>query len=148
MRRVETAQATRGGGADGHICTGAQAALKSSSSFLHEVLILAVKGLAGGSLVTAFALLAEGLKPKRFAGLFGAAPAVALAGMIVVLLDKGSHAVHENAVGMIAGGVGMVAYAAAVTQLLKRADARPAIAIALVAWAALAAIVALPLLLG
>jgi hypothetical protein len=35
--------------------------------------------MAGGALVVAFALLSETLKPKRFAGLFSAAPAVALA---------------------------------------------------------------------
>ncbi len=59
--------------------------------------MLAVKALAGGGLVVAFALLSEALSPKRFAGLFSAAPAVALAGLSVVLLDKGSHAAHENA---------------------------------------------------
>jgi uncharacterized membrane protein (GlpM family) len=98
--------------------------------------------------VAAFALLAEGLKPKRFAGLFGAAPAVALAGMIVVLLDRGHHAVHENAAGMIAGGAGMVAYAATVTALLKRMSALRAVGAALAAWTLAAALVALPLLLA
>jgi hypothetical protein len=62
--------------------------------------------------VVAFALLSAGLSPKRFAGLFSAAPAVALAGLTIVVLDKGSHDAHENAAGMIAGGAGMVAYAA------------------------------------
>jgi uncharacterized membrane protein (GlpM family) len=98
--------------------------------------------------VAAFALLAEGLKPKRFAGLFGAAPAVALAGMIVVLLDKGHHAVHENGVGMIAGGAGMVAYAASVAILLRRMNALAAALAALPAWLLVASVVALPLLLA
>src|SRR5437763_7515599 len=70
---------------------------------MHEVLILAIKGLAGGGLVVAFALLSEGVAPKRFAGLFSAAPAAALAGLAVVPLDKGAHEAHENATGMIAG---------------------------------------------
>jgi hypothetical protein len=48
---------------------------------LSDPVILVIKGVAGGSLVVAFALLSEGLSPKRFAGLFSAAPAVALAGL-------------------------------------------------------------------
>jgi uncharacterized membrane protein (GlpM family) len=114
---------------------------------LADPVILVIKGLAGGGLVVAFALLSEGLSPKRFAGLFSAAPAVALAGLTVTLVDKGSHSAHENATGMIAGGVGMLAYAAVVVQLLRRARAKPAAALALAAWTAVAAIVAVPLLL-
>jgi len=113
---------------------------------LSDAVILVIKGLAGGGLVAAFALLSEGLSPKRFAGLFSAAPAVALAGLTVTLLDKGSHSAHENATGMIAGGAGMVAYAALVVQLLRRTGAKPAAAVALVGWTVVAAIVALPIL--
>lgn len=114
---------------------------------MHDVIILAIKGLAGGCLVVAFALLSQGLSPKRFAGLFSAAPAVALAGLTIVLLDKGPHDAHKNAMGMIAGGIGMMAYAATVVALLKRMRATLAAAVAMVAWFAVAAVVALPLLL-
>jgi uncharacterized membrane protein (GlpM family) len=113
---------------------------------VHDVLILAVKGLAGGGLVVAFALLSEGLSPKRFAGLFSAAPAVALAGLAVVVIGETTHKAHENSLGMIAGGVGMVAYAAAVVSLLRRRRAAGAAALALLAWTAAAAIVAAPVL--
>lgn len=115
---------------------------------MHQVLILAAKGLAGGLLVVAFALLSEGLGPKRFAGLFSAAPAVAIAGLSIVLLDKGSHDAHQNAAGMIAGSAGMVAYAAAVVPLLRRVGASAAAAMALGAWTALAALAAIPLLVA
>src|SRR5437763_11315852 len=111
---------------------------------MHEVLVLAVKGLAGGCLVVAFALLSECLAPKRFAGLFGAAPAVALAGLTIVLLDKGAHDAHENAVGMIAGGAGMIAYAAAAVMLLRRMRASRTAVAALGAWVLVAAAVAVP----
>lgn len=114
---------------------------------MHDVLILAVKGLAGGSLVVAFALLSQGLSPKRFAGLFSAAPAVAIAGLTVTLLDTGRHDVHESTVGMIAGGFGMAAYAVAVIPLLRRMRASRAAAAALLPWAAVAGAVALPLML-
>jgi hypothetical protein len=115
---------------------------------VHEILILAVKGLAGGALVVAFALLSEALAPKRFAGLFSAAPAVALAGLTVALLDKGAHQAHQSAAGMIAGAAGMVAYAAAAVPLLRRTRASISAALALSAWFAVAALVSLPLMVG
>lgn len=115
---------------------------------MHDVLILALKGLAGGSLVTVFALLSECLSPKRFAGLFGAAPAVAIASLTIVVLDKGSHDAHENAVGMLAGAAGMIAYAAAAIPLLRRISAPRAAAAALGAWFGVAALVAVPVLVA
>lgn len=114
---------------------------------MHDVLLLALKGLAGGTLVVAVALLSQGLDPKRFAGLFGAAPAVALASLTLVLLDEGAHAAHLNTLGMIAGAVGMMAYAAAVVPLLRRFRASRAAVAALGAWVSVAAVVAVPLLL-
>ncbi|HJS92915.1 MAG TPA: DUF3147 family protein [Solirubrobacteraceae bacterium] len=113
---------------------------------MHDVVILAIKGLAGGVLVVAFALLSQGLEPKRFAGLFSAAPAVALAGLTVTLLDKGPHDAHQSAAGMIAGGVGMAVYAAAVIPLLRRVRPARASIGAIGVWTLAAAIVAVPLL--
>lgn len=112
----------------------------------HDALILAVKGLAGGTLVTAFALLSQGLSPKRFAGLFSAAPAVAIAGLTIALLDKGAHEAHQGAVGMLAGAAGMIAYAALAVPLLKRLQASRAAVLSLGAWFIVAAIVAVPVL--
>jgi len=40
---------------------------------------LAFRFIVGGLLVSFFAVIGDGLKPKSFAGLFGAAPSVALA---------------------------------------------------------------------
>ena len=113
---------------------------------MHDVLILAIKGLAGGCLVVVFALISEGLEPKRFAGLFSAAPAVALAGLTVTLLDKGAHDAHQSAAGMIAGGVGMAVYAAAVIPLLRRARPLKASIAAIGVWTLVAGVVAVPLL--
>jgi uncharacterized membrane protein (GlpM family) len=117
-----------------------------AAAIAHDILILALKGLAGGSLVTAFALLSQGLSPKRFAGLFSAAPAVAIAGLAIVLLDKGAHDAHENAIGMLAGSAGMIAYATAAVPLLRSMRASRAATTALVAWLAVAALVAIPVL--
>jgi uncharacterized membrane protein (GlpM family) len=112
---------------------------------VHDVLILLIKGVCGGLLVVAFALLSEGLSPKRFAGLFGAAPSVAITGLSITLVDQGITAAHQDAFGMIAGGVGMVAYALAVVPLLRRTGPKRAAATALSAWVVAAVVVAVSL---
>ncbi len=99
-------------------------------------------------MVTAFALLSEGLSPKRFAGLFSAAPAVAVASLTIVLLDKGAHDAHKNSVGMLAGAAGMIVYAATAVPLLRRLRAGRAALSALAAWFLVAAAVAVPVLLA
>lgn len=95
-----------------------------------------------------FALISQGLSPKRYAGLFSAAPAVAIAGLVIVVIDKGAHDAHQNAVGMIAGSAGMVAYAAAVVPLLRRIRASGAAVAGMSAWIVVAAAVAVPVLLA
>jgi uncharacterized membrane protein (GlpM family) len=99
-------------------------------------------------LVVAFALLSEGLSPKRFAGLFGAAPAVALAGLTIAVLDEGARESHQSAVGMLAGCAGMIAYAAAVVPLLRRTRASRAAVAALGAWTLAASLAMVPVLLA
>lgn len=80
--------------------------------------------------------------------MFSAAPAVALAGLTIVVLDKGAHDAHHDAVGMIAGGAGMVAYAAAVVPLMRRMRASRAAVVGIGAWSVAAAIVAVPVLVA
>jgi uncharacterized membrane protein (GlpM family) len=111
-----------------------------------DVLVILAKGIAGGVLVVAFAMISETLKPKRFAGLFGAAPAVAIAGLAIVIATKPVHDVHEEAIGMLAGCAGLVAYAAVVSPMLLRLPPLAASAAALVIWLVVAGIVAVPLL--
>ena len=113
---------------------------------MHDVAILLAKGLAGGSLVVALALICQGLSPKRFAGLFSAAPAVAIAGLVITLLDTGSHDAHEAAIGMLAGSAAMIVYAATVVPLLRRMAASRAAVAALGAWLVVAAVLAVPVL--
>jgi uncharacterized membrane protein (GlpM family) len=113
---------------------------------VHDVAILAIKGLAGGTLVLAFSLVSQGIEPKRFAGLLSAAPAVAVASLTVTLLDKGAHDAHQATTGMIAGGVAMAVYAATVIPLLRRSRASVASLGALGVWTVVAAAAAVPLL--
>jgi len=109
---------------------------------MSDAATLALKALAGGGLVLAFALLSETLEPKRFAGLFSAAPAVAIASLAIVLVSKGAHDARENTIGMIAGAVGMICYAAATVTLLQRTRAAAGTALGMVAWAVPTALIA------
>jgi hypothetical protein len=48
-----------------------------------------VRFLLGGAVVSAFAMLGDVLRPKSFAGLFGAAPSVALATLGTAIFRHG-----------------------------------------------------------
>lgn len=50
-----------------------------------------VRFLAGGLIVSAFAILSDILRPKSFAGLLGAAPSVALATLGIALVQHQSQ---------------------------------------------------------
>jgi len=49
-----------------------------------------IRFLVGGAVLSAFAIIGELLKPKSFAGLFGAEPSVALAtlGLTIAILGQ------------------------------------------------------------
>jgi len=76
--------------------------------------------IAGGAIVSLFALLGDVLKPKSFAGLFGAAPSVALATLGLTLLTDGRVYASEEARSMIGGSVAFLFYAIATIQLIVR----------------------------
>jgi len=59
--------------------------------------------LAGGIAVSAFAALGDTLRPKSFAGLFGAAPSIALATLLITLSQKGVPYVAIEGRSMIVG---------------------------------------------
>src|SRR6202451_2047782 len=74
----------------------------------------------GGLFVTAFALLADVLKPKRFAGLFGAAPSVALATLALTATTKGKPYAAIEARSMVAGAVALLVYSLLTCRILFR----------------------------
>lgn len=74
---------------------------------MREVGILALRGLAGGTLVVVFALISEAVKPKAFAGIFAAAPSVAVASLAISVLTDGATKARLASIGMVAGAVGM-----------------------------------------
>ncbi|ABE64848.1 conserved hypothetical protein (plasmid) [Nitrobacter hamburgensis X14] len=95
-----------------------------------------IRFFLGGIAVSAFAMVGDILRPKSFAGLFSAAPSVALAtlGIAVYLHGAGYAAVQSRA--MIAGAIALAIYSVVVCQLLVRArlTAMPAALISLVVW--------------
>jgi Protein of unknown function (DUF3147) len=101
---------------------------------VEEALQLITKAIAGGALVVAFALIGEAAHPKRFAGLFSSAPAVALASLIVLVVARGTHDARSASLGMIAGAVGMVACCLVAVRVVPRLHATVASALTWGAW--------------
>ena len=79
-----------------------------------------VRFLVGGAVVSAFAAVGDVLKPKSFAGLFGAAPSVALATLGLTLLAEGGSYTAIEGRSMIAGAVALFAYASVVSWIMMR----------------------------
>jgi hypothetical protein len=96
----------------------------------------ALRFFIGGIVVSLFAILGDVLRPKSFAGLFGAAPSVALATLSLVFFKHGGSYVATEGRSMVLGGLALAAYSLVVCQLLMRADwsALKATAAALTVW--------------
>src|SRR6202044_1009464 len=82
--------------------------------------LICIKAVDGGLFVALFAILGEMLQPKRFAGIFGASPAVALANLLVIALIKGDASARYAATGMIAGAVALAVACAAAIPAVRR----------------------------
>jgi hypothetical protein len=77
--------------------------------------------LIGGTVVSMFAVLGDVLRPKSFAGLFGAAPSVALATLSLTFWKEGAGYVAIEGRSMMIGALSLALYSFAVCQLLMRA---------------------------
>lgn len=74
----------------------------------------------GGIVVSAFALLGNLFKPKSFAGLFGAAPAVALSTLALAIAKEGKSYAHAECPSMLAGAIALGVYSLFVGWMLGR----------------------------
>lgn len=74
----------------------------------------------GGLIVSLFAALGDVLKPKSFAGLFGAAPSVALATLGLTIAADGKLYAATEARSMIVGAIAFFACAAFCSRLMMR----------------------------
>lgn len=96
--------------------------------------------IAGGMIVTAFAILGDMLRPKSFGGLLAAAPSVALATLSIAVVQHGPQYAAAESWTMIYGAAALACYSIAVCQLLMRFRfaALPATIIAFAVWLAAA----------
>jgi hypothetical protein len=76
--------------------------------------------LIGGIVVSCFALLGEVFRPKSFAGLFGAAPSIALATLGLTIAKHGHVYAAVEARSMIFGAIAFFVYACACSFILMR----------------------------
>lgn len=101
---------------------------------MKEVGILALRGLAGGTLVVLFALISEAVKPKAFAGIFAAAPSVAVASLAISVLTDGAGTSRLASTGMVVGGVGMAACCTIAVATIPQMRAVKGSLVAIGAW--------------
>lgn len=105
---------------------------------MNPIVVLALRALAGGTLVVVFALVSEIVKPKAFAGMFAAAPSVAIASLAITVISVGASRARLESVGMAAGAVGMAACCALAAAVIPRIKALWGSLVALGGWAAVA----------
>lgn len=81
-----------------------------------------VRFIAGGAVVSAFALIGDLLRPKSFAGLFGAAPSIALVSLSLAAIAHGSEYVMTESKSMIAGATALSAFSLMMVHLLMKTN--------------------------
>ena len=86
---------------------------------------LLLRFFIGGVVVSVFALGGDLLRPRSFAGLFGAAPSVALATLGLTIAHEGRAYAAVECHSMLIGAVALGLYAWAVCQLLVRRNVAP-----------------------
>ena len=85
---------------------------------------LVTRFFIGGIIVSLFAVIAEMLRPKSFAGLFGAAPSIALTTLGIAIVQHGKGYAAIEARSMIWGAIAFFLYAAVASWLLMRYKTR------------------------
>jgi hypothetical protein len=79
-----------------------------------------IRFVAGGIVVSAFAALGDVFRPKSFAGLFGAAPSIAVATLSIALFKKGPDYLAIEGHSMMFGAAALAVYSLISCQLMKR----------------------------
>ena len=107
-------------------------------------LLICVKAADGGLFVALFAVLGEMLHPKRFAGIFGASPAVALANVLVIALAKGDGSARTATTGMVVGAIAMTVACVAAIPAVRRWGAARGSGVLWSVWIVVAGAAAIP----
>jgi hypothetical protein len=77
-----------------------------------------IRFFVGGLVVSFFAVAGDLFKPKSFAGLFGAAPSVALATLTLTIARDGKQYAATEASSMMVGAIAFFAYASCLSWAL------------------------------
>jgi hypothetical protein len=80
--------------------------------------LILLRFFIGGLSVSTFALLGNIFTPKSFAGLFGAAPSVALATLALSVVVEGRNNAAVQSISMMAGAIALFCYASAVSWIM------------------------------
>jgi len=97
--------------------------------------LLVVKAALAGAFVVLFSILSEAIKPHSLSGLLSAAPSIALANLGIAFVATGPVSVAQEALGMVAGGIAMVAYVLALPWMVQRLGSLRGSVLTLSAWA-------------
>jgi len=107
---------------------------------------LLIRFVIGGVAVSFFALMGDIVRPKTFAGIFGAAPSIALATLALTVRSDGPTYAAIEARSMVVGAVALGIYASCVGRILWKTNLPVALvttamlvlwlAVALLGWAA------------
>jgi uncharacterized membrane protein (GlpM family) len=81
---------------------------------------LLIRFFIGGLVVSLFSLISDLLKPKTFAGLFGAAPSIALATLGLTVLKEGKQFAAVEAHTMVLGAIALFAYSLTLSYVILR----------------------------
>jgi Protein of unknown function (DUF3147) len=82
------------------------------------VTVLLIRFLVGGAIVTVFSLVGEVIGPKSLAGVFGAAPSVALATLPLTVRQNGRWYAAAEGRAMVWGAIAFFLYACCCFALL------------------------------
>jgi hypothetical protein len=97
---------------------------------------IVIRFLIGGVVVCLFSIISDLFKPKTFAGLFAAAPSIALATLGLTVLKDGRQYAATEARSMILGAIALFFYASVVSYIMLRFrfSALPIALMALLMW--------------
>jgi hypothetical protein len=91
-----------------------------ASEASYRVAQLLIRFIVGGAVVSFFAAFGDAVKPKSFAGLFAAAPSVAMATLGLAIVADGKLFAAVEARSMISGAVAPFLYATVAMRLMRK----------------------------
>lgn len=86
--------------------------------------LIVIRFVIGGAVVTGFSLLGDLFRPKSFAGLFGAAPSIALATLALAVVYEGRSNAAAQALSMMAGSIALFCYASCLSWIMMHRPTR------------------------